>query len=121
MTRGDRILVIVLAVLALLFTPAALALADGQGSQEAVITGPAGATTVRLDVPRRLVVEGRVTPVVVVVEDGGVRVQESGCPDHVCVRSGVARTPGAAIVCIPNGVSVLIGGERRDAPDAIVR
>lgn len=121
MTRGDRMLVALLAVIALAFTPAALAIAGGSHARTATIDGPSGTTTVSLDEPARLVVEGRVSDVVVVVSDGGVRVAESGCDDHTCVRCGTAAASGAAIVCIPNGVSVTVGGDDREAPDVIVR
>ncbi|MHB1340474.1 MAG: NusG domain II-containing protein [Coriobacteriia bacterium] len=121
MTRGDRMLVAVLAVLALLFTPAALALAGGSTAGTAVVEGPWGSTTVSLDEPGRHVVEGLVSDVVVVVSGDGVSVAESGCADHTCVRCGSVKTPGAAVVCIPNGVSVTVGGDDREGPDVIVR
>lgn len=121
MTRGDRILLVALAVAALLFTPVALAVAGGSAANTATITGPAGTSTISLDEPQRLVVEGLQSDVVVVVSDGLVRVAESGCPDQTCVRCGSTGVPGAVIVCIPNGVSVTIGGDDSAAPDVIVR
>ncbi|MGB4593122.1 MAG: NusG domain II-containing protein [Coriobacteriia bacterium] len=121
MTRGDRILLVALAVAALLFTPVALAVAGGSTARTATITGPAGTTTVSLDEPRRLVVEGLESDVVVVVSNGRVRVERSGCPDQTCVRCGATAVPGAVIVCIPNGVSVTVGGDDSAAPDVIVR
>jgi hypothetical protein len=119
-TRGDRIVVAAVAVLALASWPlAALAGASGR-ADIAVVTGPKGVTELRLDAAGRYAVDGLRGTVELVVEGGTVRVAGSSCPDRLCVHQGRTRTPGSAIVCVPNGVTVRIGGGQH-APDAVVR
>ena len=55
----------------------------------------------------------------VVIENGAVSVTESDCPDGVCVNSGAISREGQAIVCVPAGVIVRIGGTRTDNADII--
>ena len=119
MTRGDRIVVAVVAVLAIAAWPLA-GMAAGQDAAVAVIVGPGATYRVPLDAARRLDVAGLHGTVTVVVGAGSVRVTESDCRDHLCVERGAIDAPGAAIVCAPNGVTVRIGG-RDDAPDALIR
>ncbi len=72
---------------------------------------------------RRLVVDGRLGPVVVEVEAGGIRIEESGCPHHLCVAMGVKRRAGEMVACVPNGVVIRLEGnvEDPDVPDAVTR
>lgn len=119
MTRGDRIVVAVVALLALAAWPLASAAAGG-AARVVVVSGPSATYRIPLDVPRRLEVRGLESTVTVVVEDGSVRVTDSGCRDRLCVRRGSVDVAGAAIVCAPNGVTVRIGGAR-NAPDALIR
>lgn len=109
MTRADRLLVVALALVAALSWPL-VAGASSQGAPEVVITSRSGTTTAPLDEDATLVVEGASGPVVVTVERGRVRVAESGCPDQVCVRTGPVSAPGSVIACVPNGVTVRVGG-----------
>jgi len=118
-TRGDRIVVAVVVILAIAAWPLA-GLAAGRAAAVAVITGPYATYRVPLDTSRRVDVRGLESTVTVVVGAGSVRVAESGCRDRLCVRRGAIDAAGAAIVCAPNGVTVRIGG-RDDAPDALIR
>jgi len=119
-TRGDRIVVAVVAALALAAFPlAALAVASAR-TDIALVAGPTGSSELRLDAPGRFVVEGLTGSVELVVEDGAVRAVASSCADKLCIHQGRARSAGSAIVCVPNGVTVRIGGGE-DAPDAVVR
>ena len=119
MTRGDRIVIAAVVVLALAAWPLA-SIASGCSAQVAVITGPGVTYRVPLDSSRLLEVRGLEGTVTVVVERGSVRVAGSSCRDRLCVRRGAIDAAGTAIVCAPNGVTVRIGG-RADAPDALVR
>jgi hypothetical protein len=118
-TRGDRIVVALVAALALAAWPLA-GIAAGNGAAVAVITGPYASYRVPLAAERRLDVRGLESTVTIVVEHGSVRVAESGCRDRLCVEQGAVAAPGGAVVCAPNGVTVRIGGES-DAPDALIR
>lgn len=43
-----------------------------------------------------------------VIKDGGASVTEASCPDKVCVRQGIAKEAGQALVCLPNKVIITI-------------
>lgn len=47
--------------------------------------------------------------------DGRVRVIESACPDKVCVNTGWSNSPAKPIACLPNRVIVkIVGGGDSD-------
>ncbi len=58
------------------------------------------------------------------VENGGIFVETSNCPDAVCVGTGRIKRPGAAIVCVPAKLSVRIesksGGCEGEEADVLV-
>lgn len=119
MTRGDRIVIAVVAVLALLAWPV-MAVAGGGRGDVVTITGPGGTSTLPLGPGRTVDVEGLTGTVSVRIAGEAVHVIDSSCPDRLCVERGSISTPGAALVCAPNGVSVRIGGDA-DALDSVVR
>ena len=47
---------------------------------------------------------------IVVCQNGYVWVEDSCCPNKLCVKTGKVRTPGQVIVCVPNEVVVRIVG-----------
>ena len=101
MTSGDRIVIAVVAALAVAAWPlSALAGAAGR-SDVAVVTGPRGTSEVRLDDPRRLTVEGLRGPVTIVVGDGAVHVVSSSCPDKLCVHRARSPRPGPRSCACP--------------------
>lgn len=121
MTRADRMLVAILACVALVVTPIARARAEfSHPGGTAVVECSTGTVRLPLSVEKSYRIPGLLGPVVVEVAHGSVRVRESGCKDHVCVRSGWISSPGEAIACVPNGISVVVEGEGRGL-DAIVR
>lgn len=120
MTRADRTLVVVLALVAALAWPVVAAVASHAAS-EVVISSPSGTSTSPLSADAKLTVDGILGPVVVSIEGGAVRVVESGCPDQVCVRTGAVRTSGSVIACVPNGVVVRVGGGGGAELDARLR
>lgn len=58
-----------------------------------------------------------------VVKDGGIRVSESSCPDHLCVDMGTVSHAGETIVCLPNQVVITVRGGSSDPAglDGVVR
>lgn len=46
----------------------------------------------------------------VIAEDGQIWVEESTCPDEVCVETGKISKRGESIVCLPNKTVVYIDG-----------
>lgn len=119
MSRADRIVIVVVAALALAVWPLAVAAADG--ADQVTITGPAGETVVSIAEDAVYEIDGVRGTVTVTVEDGAVCVAESDCPDHTCVRTGAVRAPGSVIACVPNRVIVRVGGDSTDGLDARVR
>ncbi len=119
MTQGDRLMIVAVALLAVLAWPVTYLAASGR-SDVVVVTGPHGRSEIPLEGPSTVDVEGAGGPVTVVIQDGEVRVAASTCPDKLCVRQGVISGPGEAIVCVPNGVTVRVGGGG-DALDSVVR
>lgn len=121
MSRADRVLIAILACVALGATPAALALSRSAAADTVFIESPAGVSRMSLTVDAALTVAGAEGSLLVESRGGAVRICEADCRDHTCVRTGWVRTSGATIVCLPNGVTVRIGGERDDGLDAVVR
>lgn len=120
MTRADRLLIAAIAIVALLAWPL-VALASDQGDRDVIIVGPAGTSVLPLGSDATLAVEGHMGTVTVRVAGGSVCVLDSCCPNQVCVRTGRARAAGSVIACVPNGVTVRIGGRDRAGFDARIR
>jgi hypothetical protein len=118
-TRADRLLIVVLAVVALLAWP--LAASAGSAGARVEITGPDGFTGVSLADEASLVVAGSSGEVLVEVSGDHVRVAEADCPDQVCVRTGAVAAAGSVIACVPNGVVVRVTGGESDGFDARIR
>lgn len=119
MTRGDRCVVAVVLALAALAWPATYLAAAGR-TDVAVVTGPGGTSQISLRPDRTVEFEGARGPLTLEFRDGAVRVLEVSCPDRLCVHQGAVSSAGAALVCVPNGLSVRVGGGS-DALDAVVR
>lgn len=119
MKRGDRLVVVVVALAAVLSWPATLIAAAGR-SDAFVVSGPGGRSSLSPRPDREVVVDGLRGPITLAVRDGAVRVISSPCPDQLCVHRGAVSGAGGAIVCAPGGVTVMVGGED-DALDAVVR
>jgi hypothetical protein len=120
-THADRILVAALTAAALLAWPATRLVAAAAAGGDVVVTGPGG-TSVLAPLPDRTVtVDGLRGPIEVGLEGGAVRVVSSPCPDHLCMRQGLVSGPGAALVCVPGGVAVRLGGGDPRELDAVVR
>lgn len=55
-------------------------------------------------------VQGALGEMALRVENKGIRVRRSSCPNQVCIQQGAARRPGEMLVCVPNRMIVLIRG-----------
>ena len=60
-------------------------------------------------------VDGHMT---VVIEDGIVFVEDSDCPNGLCVKTGKISASGQSIICLPNRIFIKILGESE--VDAVV-
>ena len=72
-----------------------------------------------LDRDAELQIENNGYHLTVTVKDGAVFVSETDCPDRVCLNTGKIEKKGAAIVCVPAGVSVTIGEGGSDDADFV--
>lgn len=67
-------------------------------------------------------VTGPLGKTVIVVENGTVRIDDSPCPNHYCVRMGRLEHRGEIAVCVPNRVVVSIkGGSNKDSFDGVTQ
>lgn len=56
------------------------------------------------------------------VENGGISVSESGCPDKICMRTGSVSRAGEAIICVPNRTAVTVkSASDEDGVDVVLR
>ena len=63
-----------------------------------------------LDVNRRELVKGPLGDTVVVIQGGKASVEDSPCPDKLCVHMPAISRPGQWIACLPNRVFVRVRG-----------
>ena len=62
-----------------------------------------------LDEDKEYIVEGKISEVKIVVKNGGVHVEESGCPDKVCIKMGtISKTNDRPIFCAPNEILIVV-------------
>jgi hypothetical protein len=118
-TRGDRFVVAIVVALAALAWPATYLAAAGRGDS-LVVTSPSGTSELSLRPDRTVQIQGAEGPLAVEIRDGSARVVSAPCPDKLCVRQGSVSRAGSAVVCVPGGVSMRVGGGS-DALDSVVR
>ena len=63
-----------------------------------------------LDVDRREAVRGPIGDTIVVIRGGMAFVEDSPCPDKLCVHMPAISKPGQWIACLPNKVFVRVRG-----------
>ncbi|MFO7152444.1 MAG: NusG domain II-containing protein [Bacillota bacterium] len=117
LTRGDKILIATILLLALTifagfqiygFTGGkTYAVIEINGKQYQKITLGNDGPKMQLNVP------GVIGDLVLEVDRDKVRVVSSDCPDKDCIRQGWASRPGQTLVCLPNRVVIKI--ESRDS------
>lgn len=113
-TRKDKMFIIILLIICLLFF--ALQFIKKTGTYAVVKQN--GETVLTFSLTDEDF-ETQVNGVTVCLENGSVYVKNSDCPDKVCVRSGKLKKSGDCAICVPNGISVEISGEKKNSPDAI--
>jgi hypothetical protein len=72
-----------------------------------------------LDEDRRESVKGPLGNTIVVIRGGSASVEDSPCPDKLCVHMPAISRPGQWIACLPNGVFVRVRGTRSEKIDDI--
>ena len=63
-----------------------------------------------LDVDRTEVVKGPKGDTIVIIREGKAFVEDSPCPDKLCVHMPAISQPGQWIACLPNRVFVRVNG-----------
>lgn len=124
MTPTDRAVIILIVVLSLVGVAAnSLLPAFRQEAAHAVVR--VGGEVVRnidltdKSVHHKIQIEGPLGVSVLQVQDGNLRMISSPCPDKLCIKQGWVHKPGAALVCVPNEISVAVEGEQE--VDAIIK
>ena len=110
----DLLILLLVAALAVLLL--ALPLLRGSGAVLAVTT-QGGTVRYPLAVDRTLTLSENGYTLTVTVQDGGVLVSETDCPEEICRRTGRIARPGESILCSRAGVLLKIEGE--GMPDAV--
>ncbi len=85
-----------------------------------VTVGGATVEELPLDRPGVRRYRGPLGETVVEVGRGRVRIVSSPCPNGQCRKAGWQGSPGAAVVCVPNRVAVILDG-RSPGVDAVSR
>ncbi len=58
-------------------------------------------------------------PMTLHVENGTIRVLESGCPGKDCVRQGTISLDGESIVCLPSRVIISVRSDSSSGLDGV--
>jgi hypothetical protein len=70
-----------------------------------------------LNVDRRELIKGPLGDTIVVIDGGKARVEDSPCPDKLCVHMPAISKPGQWIACLPNKVFVRVRGNSGETVD----
>ena len=108
--KGDRFLLLAVAVAAVLFVALYLLLhpssatAVGEVAVNGTVIGRYSLSETRtVTVPDA---DGGYNTLI--FENGTVRVQDADCPDRLCVKQGRISRLGEAIVCLPHGLVITV-------------
>lgn len=122
MTPRDKLLIIIIAVVALAgLAVEQLMLPANEGARATVKVQGEMFRSIDLDVPgtKRISINGVEGLSVFELKDGKIKMISSPCPDKLCIQQGWVSRPGQTIVCVPNAVSISVLGN--GGVDTIVR
>jgi hypothetical protein len=71
------------------------------------------AARMELSNPSDFKVQGALGEITLQIENNGIRVRRSSCPNQVCVSQGAVQRPGEMLVCVPNRLVVLLRGDAK--------
>lgn len=85
------------------------------------IESPGGKQVIPLtNHPQKIVINGALGATTIEIKDGKVRVTDSPCPQHICVKQGWKSREGEVIICLPNRIVVkVVRGESKDDSSAL--
>lgn len=122
--RGNRANFVVVAIIALAvvasFSIASYSSARVEPSGLTAVVHAAHGETYRLplDTDTVVIVETDLGTNEVTVENARIRVTQSDCKNHDCMRQGAIYTPGQRIICLPHEFYIEIVGARAADDDA---
>ena len=119
---GDVFIVLAVIALSVFLISRSVAGAGGDSRLEASISvnGKEVRVVALAGETRKLAIDGYQGKSYVEISGGRVRMEDSACPDKLCVKSGWISRPGESIVCLPNRVVIEVrSGE--GGPDAVTR
>lgn len=122
MKKGDVILILTVAVLAIGLWGFSYFQGLVQGASEVIIKSEGEVvTTLEIDATTSAsyTVENQYGRNVIWIEAGQVKMHEASCKNQLCVEAGHIHLPGQSIVCLPNRVVVEIKSKKPLAVDAI--
>lgn len=79
-------------------------------------TLPLDSNNERMEIPLTLPADNHI---LIVSEKGQIWVEDSSCPDKVCVRTGKISKSGQSAVCLPNKTVVYIEGAEQTEIDDV--
>lgn len=121
LTKGDKILVAVIILISFASVLGVKALSSVYSNKYVVIESrgePVKKILLGHNVEKIVKVEGVLGYSVIEIGQDKVRMLDSPCPDHLCVKSGAISKPGQIIVCLPNQVVIKIIGYNKEEVDA---
>jgi hypothetical protein len=118
MKQGDRILIIIIAILALILIME-LMLTKNYASVVVVRSDGNIVKTVSLNKNMVFEVKSNEGHLFVEIKNRKVRVINSTCKDKLCEKEGWIEKPGESIICLPNRISITIIGKKKDNVDTI--
>ena len=87
---------------------------EGQLAREAIIFSPGQVPQqIGLDIPRHLVIRGRLGDSVIEIAQGKIRFTASPCQGKQCIHAGWLSVKGDFAACLPNQVSIQLDGETK--------
>lgn len=124
LTKRDKILIMVLALIALV-SFAIIHFAGNVNRVTAAEISADGKLVHRIELHnltqlKEFTVQGPLGPTVIQVRQGEARILHSPCPDKICVRMGWIKMPGQSAICIPNRILLHIVSEENQV-DSISR
>ena len=109
LTLGDRWLLLIL-LLASLATLYPLLPTTPGGHTARIIHKGQVLLELNLNKDQRVTIDGDRGPVVVQVKNRAIRIIESECQNHFCVKNGAINKVNQIIVCVPNRIVIKILG-----------
>ena len=106
MTRADLILAAGITLLSFLMI--AFSFSHPKGGKAEVFIDNESAGVLSLSEEGVYSFDGMMSPVKVEVKEGGIKILESGCPLHLCMKRGSVSRVGETVVCLPNRLLIVI-------------